>query len=254
MLCVTCKKFYGSFENRGQCSFCFDGFVAPTQAEIKNYEDNFQENIENLFKKYKITRLSNSEFKILKKISKSITPEELFAILLGERELPRVGLSYEQSWDLYKQCKDLHKNTDIQRAFDLVTLLFCVDCENEKNPRNTSMKCHFYFGKSSMTEDHWFEISKSWKFRKSLLYSYSTDCFQRNFVLTNCYGCSKHIRIRNEFDECSSCHHLLCETCYDSITTNKYTLFFTNEKNEKKIERYSFPVQVKEEEDQDQLK
>ena len=165
--CIRCSKFWGPKTQNYLCSYCFEGHIPSTESEKNLFQKNFKKNMEYELKTYQT--FNKKEFDVFLKNCKVETAEELFQLLIGLKEYPRIMLNSKQSNDLYFQLIErINGLSDDQKFIDFITLMFCYEPFEVK--RNTLTKRYFNeFKETFESKDHLMELLKSWKYKHQKL-------------------------------------------------------------------------------------
>jgi glutaredoxin len=202
-LCVKCKKFYASEETHFLCSYCFSGYQETSKEEKKQFVKNLKQNILVQMKEMKIKTVDDNEFQDLLKILKNLSIQELYATLLGERQIPRTFLSGNQTNLLLENLPE-----DFKSDGCLSTIaMFCYEFEHHANIRRVNPE-------EIDTKDALIIFLKRWKFKKFRLERIISH--ESEFIISVCISCSLEVTLGQDFDDCVECHQLICGECCKS--------------------------------------
>ena len=222
--CIRCGAFWGPRNQDYLCSFCFEGHIPLTKQEKYLFQKNFKKNMK--FELRTFQTFTDEEFKVFSKNCNIKTAEELFQLLIGLREYPRIMLNSSQSTELFNQLSNKFQDTTDDKTFcDVITLMFCFEPYEVSKERKAAKS--FSEGQEVFqSEGHIFELLKSWKYKHGKLSYYQSRDFEirqknNSRFITNCSKCNEDICLMDDFDECYNCRRLFCQYCFELINDKK---------------------------------
>jgi len=213
-LCKKCLEFYGSKENL--CSVCYSEayphakkVVAP---EVK--ENDLLIHVENYKKKYHLNHklLDNKQFVMLKKQCENKSSNEIYLILNGFYDFPKIILYARQADELLTM---IYKVLIIRD--DIIDYIHAI-CKHVIDPWNLTfdnsvLECYYKdLGQLTKCPTKIKDLEKHFFFGSVYMSKYA------NIVIKTCTYCSKDIRTSQNIIKCKNCNFILHTHCYFSLT------------------------------------